>query len=192
MTNSEYVEALDEARRKGGDWRPLEAVCYLSLHPADPRKKEIVHETLVAILGKFDAGEPSVLIAPQIGGIVANQRLQARQREQRMYKRLLPVGDDEYRLDTTAPADDEPANVAVTLEEFQERVEIVRSALAKVKAENVRQYELLWADLNDVSAAAHLQQVFGKPLKPGAVRALRHRAHASAARHLEVRKETSP
>ena len=193
MTNAEYVDALDEARRDGGDWEPLKQACYQSIHPADLRKKEIVHETLIAIYKKFVAGEPSVLIAPQIGGIVRNQRLRADQRRQRMYKRLVPVGDEEQRLDGMAPDQFEPEHATVTREEFLERVEMVRAALEKIKAEKPRQYELIWADMNDVSAAAHLQQVFGKPLTPGAVRTLRHNAHASIAKHLtNVGKETSP
>ncbi len=151
-----------------------------------------MNETLIAIHKKFVAGEPSVIIAPQIGGIVHNQKLRAQQRELRVYEHLVPVGDDEHRLDGLAPSEDDPALATVTVEELQERVELVRSALESLKAENPRQYELIWADMNDVSATAHLHSIFGKPLKAEAVRALRHRAHVSMARHLaEVRKEGS-
>jgi hypothetical protein len=193
VTIGDYVEVLDEARRPGGDWERLRLVLYRSVRVNDFRKDEIVHESLVAILKKFREGEPSVTIAPQVAGIVHMQRRRVLQREQRRFKRLEPVGDQLHRLDSPSLPEDDPAEALVSLEELEASVLTVRHALNVVKAENPRQYELIWADLEDVSAVGHLEQVFGKPLKPEAVRALRHRAHNSLAKHIqETRKEASP
>jgi hypothetical protein len=193
VTIEDYVEALDQARKCGGDWEPLRLLLYASVRRQDPLKAEIIQASLIAILAKLNCGIPSIVIAPQVAGIVHYQRLRLLRAEKRQVRELQFVGNEAHLLDRSSNPEEDPLEVVIRREEMEVAVEVVRHALEVVRTENPRQYEVIMAELEDASATARLAQAFGERLEPGAVRALRHRAKKTLEQQVkEIRKGASP
>jgi len=175
------VAALDEARV--GRYDDLHLLLSVFVRDSDHYKTQIVTESLLAITKKLETGEPSVLLAPQLGGIVKYQRLRILQKERKHTDAIMPGGDEQFARFGYRDSLD-PAEIFETAQRVKEEVAFLKT----MKETNPRQFKILVAHYHGISAAAYFKAL-GENLSPDAVRALRARTKKTTTNALkDIRK----
>jgi hypothetical protein len=181
LKNDAVVAALDQARL--GRYDDLHVILSVFVRDTEQYKTDIVTESLLAITEKLESGEPSFLIAPQLGGILKYQRLRILEKEAKYTDALAPGGDEQ--LERFGYRDSlDPAEIVEKAERVKEEINFLRS----MKISDPRQFKILMARHHGIVDAEYLA-ASGEHLSPEAVRALRARAKKTTTKALsEIRK----
>ena len=184
MTRADVLEALEEA--KSGRFERLQFFISVCVRSTNPDKDEIVIESLFTIANKLKKGEPVILLADQLGGIVKNHRRRVYKRETKA-KDALSIGGEE-QLERLASEFDDPAAML----ERAEQVNAVIAMYAKMKEEKPREFALLMADFHETPPVEFFEKLRGETLTPANAWKLRERAKKTAEKGLqEIRKDSS-
>jgi hypothetical protein len=169
------VKVLDAAYR--GDIEPLNLLLYAFLNGEDQNVDEIVNNALFAIAEIMTkTHEPSVTLAPKIGGIVRNHRKTVWKRETRA-QRPLSASDVDPIANLPDFTHDPPAALV-----RMERLRELTAIHDKIGEDNPRRFEIIVADVMGADAGEHLKDVLGEDLEPATIRQSRKRAHEHAKR----------
>jgi hypothetical protein len=167
------VKVLDAAYR--GELEPLNMLLYGFLHGDDPHVGEIINNALFAISEIMrKTHEPSITLAPKIGGIVRNHRNTVWKRETKAHGVL--SGTDDHRISDVPDFTHDPAAALVRMERIRELTAIHD----KIGEDNPRRFEIIVGDLMGAEAGEHLKDVLGEDLEPATIRQSRKRAHDHA------------
>jgi hypothetical protein len=184
-TKADVASMLDEARE--GNYERLQIFVELLVRERHTDKLEIVTETLFIIAKKLAKGEPSVLLAPQIVGIVKNVRLEIYKRENKQTAALTLGGDEQLERYSSIESTD-PAEIIAAAEVVRETI----AMLARMKESDPRQFAILEARFSGISDDEYMK-LRGEVLKPGALRQLRTRTKKTLEKKMqEVRKASEP
>jgi hypothetical protein len=181
IKKADVVAILDEARQ--GRYDELHVLLGLFVPGSHPDKTEILTESLYAILTKVQSGEPSVLLAPQISGIVKNHRRRIEARERKQTDALTTGGDEQIeRFGPTESSD--PAEILETFERVADKI----GALVTMKENEPRQFAILMARHQGIPDGEYLKSL-GEDLTPDALRQLRARTKKTVTKAMqEIRK----
>jgi len=184
VTQADVAEMLEEA--KAGDLERVHAFVSTLVWSSNPNKDEIVTESLLTIADKLKAGLPSILLAPQLAGIVNIHSMRVAKRESKATN-ALSVGGDEQLARLSNELDD-PASTF-------ERAEQVRAEIAllkKMKREKPREFAVLMADYQKMSPVEYFAKHRGELLTSANAWKLRERGKKTAKKGLqEIRKDPS-
>jgi len=185
IVKRDVVAILDEARN--GRYEKLHVLLSMFVRNTDQNKAEIVSESLFTISKKFATGDPSIVLAPQLSGIVRNHSRRVYEREEKATAALVPGGDAElerYALDEAS----DPAKVIEKAELVEEQ--IVR--LRKMKENQPRQFAILMARHQGIPDGEFLKSQ-GEDISNEALRQLRARAKKTSAKTMQqTRKGPQP
>jgi hypothetical protein len=184
MVHHEVVEILERAH--AGDYERLMRLVSSLVRSDNEDKDEIVIESMLTLANKLKSGEPPIVLAGQIGGIVKIHKLRVYTRETKARDALVVGGDEQlarHASDETDPA--------VTVERL-EQLDAVIAMFEKMKAEKPREFALLMADYQEMPPVEFFAKLRGEALTPGNAWKLRERATKTAAKGLQkIRKDSS-
>jgi hypothetical protein len=177
------VAILDEARQ--GRYDKLHALLSVFVTHSHPDKAEIVTESLFTIATKLKSGEPSVLLAPQLSGIVKNHRLRVFTRERKQTDTVTAGGDEQLERYGRRESSD-PAEILEAFELVDEEI----AALAKIKEKEPRQFALLMARHQGIPDSDYLKSL-GEDLSPDGLRQLRARTKKTTIKAMQQIRKAS-
>jgi hypothetical protein len=181
VIKKDVVEILDEARQ--GQYDKLHILLGLFVQDRNPDKTEIVADSLLTIAKKLNCGESSVLLAPQLSGIVKNHRLRVYTRARKRTDALTAGGDEQLERFGRSESSD-PAEILETYERVDQEI----AALAKMKEREPRQFAILMARHQGIPDSDYLTSL-GEDLTPDALRQLRARTKKTVTKAMqEIRK----
>lgn len=183
-SNAEVIRILDEAQK--GDYDSLNRLFISFLRPGDPDLIELVTDSMLAVLRKMGKGDTSIVLAPQLGGILRNCKKQLLDRQIQANEKLA-ISIDQLE-DKPAFEIFDPANAVVRKEQVDAEV----AMLKELKEKNPRHHAVLVADVQGVAAVEYFKEVRGEHLTPEYARQLRRRAKNILKKgSQEIRKDSS-
>jgi hypothetical protein len=183
---ADVVAILDEAKRSR-DYDPLERLLFAFMKGNNPHNAEIVQEALIEIARKLREGEPTILLGPQLGGILKNCGKRVRERMITANERLA-LTDNEQFLDVFVDEGADPALVLDRLEDLDAKIEL----LSRIKERNPRQFAVHQADYQRVPVNEYFQSTLGETITAQNARKLRERGKKTFEKELQrIRKDTS-
>lgn len=185
-TIDDVVAVLDEAKRTGA-YDPLQRLFFAFMKGGNPDNAEIVQDALIEVARKLHQGEPTILIAPQLGGILKNCGRRVLGRRTDADKRLA-LTDREQFLDVVVDDAADPALVFERRAELHAKIEL----LAKMKKQNPRRFAVLQANYHRVPVTEYFKRALGETITDQNARKLRERVHKTLEKGLaQIRKDTS-
>ena len=185
-TIDDVVAVLDEAKRTGA-YDPLQRLCFAFMKGGNPDTAEIVQEALIEVARKLREGEPTILIAPQLRGILKNCGRRVLERQTDADKRIA-LTDREQFLDVVVDAAADPALVFERRAELHAKIEL----LAKMKEQNPRRFAVLQANYHQVPVTEYFKRALGETITHQNARKLRERLKKTLEKGLaQIRKDTS-
>jgi hypothetical protein len=186
-TAADIVEIIDKARETK-DFLDLETLLYAFFRGGDASDRgEIVQEALLELVRKFNKGELSLRLQPQLSGILKTCTLRVRARAANRHKNVI-FTDDDNLIDVVIDDGSDPAAILERNEALRERIAVLKGQ----KEKNPTRFGVLEARYQDVSTVEYIKENFGKDITPANAWKMREREAAAHAKAMQkIRKDAS-